>query len=83
LDSDWNGFIIVERSGRRSYTYFAAGGVQFGGSATTAFIPAVRPSALRTEEYFRERAARANIKKAKQVLKRAGKGQHPVPWDEK
>lgn len=40
-------------------------------------------SALRTEDYFRERAARANIKKAKDVLKRAGKGMPPVPGDEK
>lgn len=40
-------------------------------------------SALRTEDYFRERAARANIKKAKDVLKRAGKGMPSVPGDEK
>jgi hypothetical protein len=40
-------------------------------------------SALRTEDYFRERAARASIKKAKNVLKRAGKGRPPVPGDEK
>src|ERR1700686_2439554 len=31
-------------------------------------------SALRTDSYFRERAARANIGKAKRILKRAGKG---------
>ena len=30
-------------------------------------------SALRTEEFFRERAARANAKKARGILKRAGK----------
>ncbi|MBI1790080.1 MAG: hypothetical protein HYR60_21315 [Acidobacteria bacterium] len=40
-------------------------------------------SALRTDEYFRERAARADIKKAKQILKRAGKGKPPLPGDEK
>jgi hypothetical protein len=40
-------------------------------------------SALRTEDYFRERAARADIKKAKSVLKRAGRGKPPVPGDEK
>lgn len=40
-------------------------------------------SALRTEDYFRERAARASIKKAKDVLKRAGKGMPPVSGDEK
>ena len=38
-------------------------------------------SALRTEDYFRERAARANIHKAKAVLKRAGRGKSPVPGD--
>ncbi|MBL8233440.1 MAG: hypothetical protein JNL98_33395 [Bryobacterales bacterium] len=40
-------------------------------------------SALRTEDYFRERAAHASIKKAKGVLKRAGKRNPPVPGDEK
>lgn len=40
-------------------------------------------SALRTEDYFRERAARASIKKAKGVLERAGKGRPPLPGDEK
>jgi hypothetical protein len=39
-------------------------------------------SALRTEEYFAERAAKGVIKKARQVLKRAGKGNSPVPGDE-
>jgi hypothetical protein len=39
-------------------------------------------SALRTEEYFRERAARGDVKKAKDVLKRAGKGKPPVTGDE-
>jgi len=36
-------------------------------------------SALRTEDYFRERAARGNINKAKTVLRRAGKGNPPLP----
>jgi hypothetical protein len=40
-------------------------------------------SALRTEDYFRERAARADIKKAKSVLKRADRGKPPDPGDEK
>jgi hypothetical protein len=39
-------------------------------------------SALRTEDYIRERAARANIKLAKRILKRTGKGKPPVPGDE-
>jgi hypothetical protein len=39
-------------------------------------------SALRTEDYFRERAARANIAKATKILKRAGKGKPPIPGDE-
>ncbi len=40
-------------------------------------------SALRTEDYFRERAARANVKKAKRILKAAGRGNPPVRGDEK
>lgn len=39
-------------------------------------------SALRTDEYFRERSQRANIKKAKSILKRAGRGKPPMPGDE-
>jgi hypothetical protein len=39
-------------------------------------------SALRTEEYFTERAARANIPKALKVLKRAGIGKPPMKGDE-
>jgi hypothetical protein len=39
-------------------------------------------SALRTEEYFRERAARADVQKAKRILRRAGKGNPPMPGDE-
>jgi hypothetical protein len=39
-------------------------------------------SALRTEEYFRERSSRADMAKARQILKRAGKGKPPVPGDE-
>jgi hypothetical protein len=39
-------------------------------------------SALRTEEYFRERAERGNVAKAKRILKRAGRGRAPLPGDE-
>ena len=39
-------------------------------------------SALRTEEYFAGRAAKGYIKKALQVLKRAGKGNPPLPGDD-
>jgi hypothetical protein len=39
-------------------------------------------SALRTEEYFRERAGRADVGLAKAILKRAGKGKAPVAGDE-
>ena len=39
-------------------------------------------SALRTEEFFRERARRGNITKAKRILKRAGRGNAPRPGDE-
>ncbi|MER9125015.1 toxin-antitoxin system HicB family antitoxin [Mesorhizobium sp. M0959] len=39
-------------------------------------------SALRTENYFQERAARADIPKALDILKRAGKGKAPIKGDE-
>ncbi len=39
-------------------------------------------SALRTEEYFRERSSRANLDKVKRILKRAGRGKPPVTGDE-
>jgi hypothetical protein len=39
-------------------------------------------SALRNEEYFAERAARGDIKKALEVLERAGSGNPPVAGDE-
>ena len=39
-------------------------------------------TALRTEEYFRERSFRANISKAKRTLKKAGRGKPPVAGDE-
>ena len=46
------------------------------------FAVAEKLSALRTEEYFRERAGRANLEKAKRILKRAGRGKPPVAGDE-
>lgn len=39
-------------------------------------------SALRTDDYFRERARRGDAAKAKRILKRAGRGNPPVPGDE-
>ncbi len=39
-------------------------------------------SVLRTEEYFRERGERADVAKAKRLLKRAGRGNPPQPGDE-
>jgi hypothetical protein len=39
-------------------------------------------SALRTEEYFRGRAQRGNLIKAKQLLERAGRNKPVVPGDE-
>jgi hypothetical protein len=39
-------------------------------------------SALRTDDYFRERSSRADIGKAKRILKRAGRGRDPVAGDE-
>ena len=40
-------------------------------------------SALRVESYFQERAARADIPKARAILKRAGKGKPPVKGDQR
>jgi len=39
-------------------------------------------SALRTETYFQERAARADIPKALDILRRAGRGSAPMAGDE-
>lgn len=39
-------------------------------------------SALRTEEYFAERAARGDVGKALEVLARAGAGKPAMPGDE-
>lgn len=39
-------------------------------------------SALRTESYIAERAARADVPKALRILKRAGAGRPPVKGDE-
>ncbi len=44
---------------------------------------AEKVSALRTEEYFAERAARGDVHKALRVLRRAGKGNAPVAGDER
>ena len=39
-------------------------------------------SALRIEDYFRERSSRASVDKAKRILKRAGRGKPSAPGDE-
>ncbi|MGE0283155.1 MAG: hypothetical protein AB7P20_21400 [Rhizobiaceae bacterium] len=39
-------------------------------------------SALRTDDYFRERAERGDVGKALTILERAGKGAAPVKGDE-
>ena len=39
-------------------------------------------SALRTEDYFRERAERGDVGRAKRILRRAGRGNPPAPGDE-
>ena len=39
-------------------------------------------SALRTVDYFAERAARGNVAKAKKVLARAGNRERPIDGDE-
>ena len=43
---------------------------------------AEKVSALRTEDYFAARAAKGDVKQALQMLKRAGRGNQPVPGDE-
>jgi hypothetical protein len=43
---------------------------------------AEKVSALRTEEYFAERAGRGDVRKALRILKRAGVGQPPVEGDD-
>ena len=43
---------------------------------------AEKVSALRTESYIAERAARADVSKALQVLKRSGADEAPVKGDE-
>jgi hypothetical protein len=43
---------------------------------------AEKVSALRTEEYFAQRAARGDISKALLVLRRAGRGKDPIAGDE-
>jgi hypothetical protein len=44
-------------------------------------VLAEKVSALRTDKYFAERAAKGDVKKALQVLRRAGKASR-VPGDE-
>ena len=39
-------------------------------------------SALRTEEYFRERTARADVREARSILQRAGGANPPMAGDE-
>ena len=43
---------------------------------------AEKVSALRTADYFRERANRADLSRAKRILKRAGRGRPPITGDE-
>ena len=43
---------------------------------------AEKVSAMRTEDYFEERAGRANSAKVNRILARVGKGKPPVEGDE-
>jgi hypothetical protein len=43
---------------------------------------AEKVSAMRTEEFFEERARRADPKKVDRILARLGKGKRPIPGDE-
>ena len=54
----------------------------FEAAASFNVAVAEKVSALRTKEYFADRAAKGDIKKALRVLKRAGKRSPPVPGDE-
>ena len=45
-------------------------------------VVAEKPSALRTESYFAERARHALVPKALEILKRAGAGKPPMKGDE-
>ncbi len=42
---------------------------------------AEKVSALRTVDYLRERAARGDVIKAREILKKAGRGHEPAPED--
>ena len=58
---------------------------QTEGVALNQFINvavAEKLSALRTESYFRERSERADVGKAKRLLRRAGRGNPPQSGDE-
>jgi hypothetical protein len=63
----------------RSKKVAKAEGVAVNQLINVAFAEKV--SALRTEKYFAQRTAKRVIKQALQVLKRAGKGNPPVPGD--
>lgn len=55
------------------------------GVAVNQFINvavAEKLSALRTESYFQERAVRANVSRAFEILRRAGVGKPPMRGDE-
>ena len=45
-------------------------------------IAVAKLSALRTDDYFSQRAARANLGKALKILQRAGAGKPPMTGDE-
>ncbi len=58
---------------------------QAEGVALNQFINvgvAEKLSALRTEDYFRERGKRGDVARAKRILKRAGRRDLPAPGDE-
>jgi hypothetical protein len=58
---------------------------QAEGVALNQFINvavAEKLSALRTQSYFAERAARADIRRALDILRKAGAGNLPLPGDE-
>jgi hypothetical protein len=69
----------------RSRVHYIATDIGAEGVALNQLINvavAEKPSALRTESYFAERAARANIPQALRILDRAGVGPPPVKGDD-
>ena len=69
-------FVCNLRCSRRPSAWLKSEGVALNQLINVAV--AEKLSALRTDEYFRVRAARGDVAKAKRILKRTGRGKPPV-----